>query len=165
MHDFFGIFLRDCMHLTRSCQSELPQPRTARGNRSWPPVIVISASFPPFPLFSQPQFITPFKPIEGHSLQAIAKCDQRLDSLTARDPLPEFLRFMRIHCFQVMTHVYIYMISFHLSFWDVQGLAKRLRPGLVNYIAAVAYHFCLSLPTAFSQPGRSLLAGPCILDL
>ena len=52
MHDFFGIFLRDCMHLTRSCQSELPQQWTARGNRNWPPapVIVISASFPPRPL-------------------------------------------------------------------------------------------------------------------
>ena len=30
-------------------------------------------------------------------------------------------------------------------------------PGLVNYVSAVAYHFCLSLPAAFSRPGRSLL--------
>ena len=43
----------------------------------------------------------------------------------------------------------------------VQGSAKRLRPGLVNFDGAVAYHFCLSLPAAFSQPGRILLADPC----
>ena len=47
-------------------------------------------------------------------------------------------------------------------FSHVQGSAKRLRPGLVNFINAVAYHFCLSLPAAFTQPGRSLLADPCI---
>ena len=33
----------------------------------------------------------------------------------------------------------------------------------MNFAVAVAYHFCLSLPTAFSQPGRSLLADPCNL--
>ena len=38
----------------------------------------------------------------------------------------------------------------------IQGSAKRLRPGLVNFAVAVAYHFCLSLPASFSQPGRSL---------
>ena len=43
----------------------------------------------------------------------------------------------------------------------IQGSAKRLWPGLVNFITAVAYHFCLSLPAAFTQPGRSLLADPC----
>ena len=34
-------------------------------------------------------------------------------------------------------------------------------PGLVNSIAAVAYHFCLALPAAFTQPGDHLLAKPC----
>ena len=43
----------------------------------------------------------------------------------------------------------------------LQGSAKRLLPGLVNFVPAVAYHFCLSLPAAFTQPGRSLLADPC----
>ena len=32
------------------------------------------------------------------------------------------------------------------------GLAKRWVPGLVNFVPAVAYHFCLNLPAAFSQP-------------
>ena len=31
----------------------------------------------------------------------------------------------------------------------------------MNFIVAVAYHFCLSLPVTFTQPGRSLLAEPC----
>ena len=28
-------------------------------------------------------------------------------------------------------------------------------PGLVNFITAIAYHFCLNLPAAFAQPGAS----------
>ena len=36
----------------------------------------------------------------------------------------------------------------------VQTSAK----GLVNFIPAVAYHFCLSLPAAFMQPGASTSA-------
>ena len=34
-------------------------------------------------------------------------------------------------------------------------------PGLVNFVPAVAYHFCLNLPAAFSQPGNGLIAQPC----
>ena len=34
----------------------------------------------------------------------------------------------------------------------LQGLAKRLRPGLVNFVTAVAYHFCL----AYLQHSRNL---------
>ena len=52
----------------------------------------------------------------------------------------------------------------------VQGSAKRRAPGLVNFgelfvlvnfVPAVAYHFCLALPAAFTQPGARLLAEPC----
>ena len=46
---------------------------------------------------------------------------------------------------------------------SLQSSAKRLRPGLGNFVSAVAYHSCLSLPAAFTQPGRSLLADPCTL--
>ena len=35
----------------------------------------------------------------------------------------------------------------------VQRLAKVCAPGLVNSIPAVAYHFCLNLTAAFTQPG------------
>ena len=38
-------------------------------------------------------------------------------------------------------------------------------PGLVNFVTAVAYLFCLALPTAFTQPGVHLLPGPCTTDL
>ena len=44
---------------------------------------------------------------------------------------------------------------------SIQGSAKRRAPGLVNFITAVAYHFCLSLPAAFTQPGSHILAEPC----
>ena len=35
-------------------------------------------------------------------------------------------------------------------------------PGLVNFITAVAYHFCPSLPAAFTQPGALTLADLCM---
>ena len=42
----------------------------------------------------------------------------------------------------------------------VQGWAKRRLPGLVNVVTAVAYHLCLALPAAFTQPEDHLLAVP-----
>ena len=51
---------------------------------------------------------------------------------------------------------------FYFPVTKVQGSAKRLRPGLVNFVTAVAYHFCLAMPAAFKQPGASTLAGLCI---
>ena len=38
-----------------------------------------------------------------------------------------------------------------------QGISIRPFPGLVNFVPAVAYLFCLNLPAAFSQPGNGLL--------
>ena len=43
----------------------------------------------------------------------------------------------------------------------LQCAAKRWSLGLVNFAPAVAYHFCLALPTAFTQPGDRLSAEPC----
>ena len=43
----------------------------------------------------------------------------------------------------------------------LQDPAKVDATGLVNFVAAVAYHFCQALPAAFTQPGLSLLAQPC----
>ena len=37
----------------------------------------------------------------------------------------------------------------------VQGSTKRRAPGLANFILALAYHFCLALHAAFTQPGDS----------
>ena len=34
----------------------------------------------------------------------------------------------------------------------VQGSAARQSPGLVNFVPTLAYHFCLALPVAFTQP-------------
>ena len=51
----------------------------------------------------------------------------------------------------------------HAQGWVIQGSAKGLRPGMVNFAPAVGYHFCLALPTVFTQPGRSLLAIPVVL--
>ena len=39
----------------------------------------------------------------------------------------------------------------------VQGFTIRPLPGLVNFVPAIAYHFCLNLHAAFSQPGNSLI--------
>ena len=40
----------------------------------------------------------------------------------------------------------------------MQGSAKVGAPGLTNFVTADAYHFCPSLPAAFTQPGASILA-------
>ena len=45
----------------------------------------------------------------------------------------------------------------------LQGSAKRRSPGLVKFVTALAYRFCLALPTAFTQLGDHLLAEPCTL--
>ena len=34
----------------------------------------------------------------------------------------------------------------------------------MSFVTAVAYHLCVALPAAFTQPGACLLADPCILD-
>ena len=34
---------------------------------------------------------------------------------------------------------------------------------MVNFVAALAFHFCLALPAAFTQPGYPLLADACTL--
>ena len=44
------------------------------------------------------------------------------------------------------------------SMVHIQGSAKRLRPGLVNCVPAVAYHFCQTMSEAFTQPGAHFLA-------
>ena len=43
----------------------------------------------------------------------------------------------------------------------VQRSAKVCAPGLGNFITAVAYHFCPTLPAAFTQHGASTLANLC----
>ena len=43
----------------------------------------------------------------------------------------------------------------------VQRSAKVGAPGLVNFITAVAYHFCPTLPAAFTQHGALPLANFC----
>ena len=53
--------------------------------------------------------------------------------------------------------------TFHLPQFDryIQGTSKRPFPNLVNFVPAVAYHLCLNLPEAFSQPENGLLEVPC----
>ena len=43
----------------------------------------------------------------------------------------------------------------------IQRSAKVGAPGLVNFITALAYHFCPSLPAAFTQQVASTLADLC----
>ena len=38
---------------------------------------------------------------------------------------------------------------------------KRRAPGLVNFVPAAAWHFCLALPAAITQSGDHLLAKSC----
>ena len=47
--------------------------------------------------------------------------------------------------------------SIHPSLF-LESSAKRWAPGLVKFVAAVVYYFCLALPAAFTQPGACLLS-------
>ena len=47
---------------------------------------------------------------------------------------------------------------------DIQGSTNRRALGLVNFVPALAYHFCLNLPAAFTQPGARLLVELCIIS-
>ena len=44
---------------------------------------------------------------------------------------------------------------------SLQGSTNRRAPGFVNFVLTLAYHFCLNLPAAFTQPGAHLLVEPC----
>ena len=56
-------------------------------------------------------------------------------------------------------------ISFSWQNYYVQNQSQRpdyqATPILVNFVPAVAYHLCLSLPAPFSQPGNSLIVQRC----
>ena len=47
-------------------------------------------------------------------------------------------------------------VDVHVQWW-----AEALFPGLVNFVPAVAYQFCLNMPATFSQPGNGNSAHPC----
>ena len=40
---------------------------------------------------------------------------------------------------------------------ELQAWAMKPFPGLVNFVPAVAYHFCRNLPAIFSLPGNGLI--------
>ena len=46
----------------------------------------------------------------------------------------------------------------------IQSSTNRRAPGFVNFVLALAYHFCLNLPAAFTQPGARLLVKPCSVE-
>ena len=48
------------------------------------------------------------------------------------------------------------VVVLHLT--HVQGSANLSSPGMMNFVTAVAYLFCLVLPAAFTQPWEHLLA-------
>ena len=52
-----------------------------------------------------------------------------------------------------------------VSIWDLEGRTERLFLGLVNFVPAVAYRFCLNYPAIFSQPGNGLIVQPCTLHM
>ena len=52
-------------------------------------------------------------------------------------------------------------LAIHRNRSTVQGSTNRRALGLVNLVPALAYHFCLNLPAAFTQPVARLLVDPC----
>ena len=48
-----------------------------------------------------------------------------------------------------------------LSGMNIQGSTRRRALGLVNFVPALAFRFCLNLPAEFAQPWAHLLVEPC----
>ena len=61
----------------------------------------------------------------------------------------------------IMRHLLHHLHLGSVKRWPVPGSAIRRAPGLVKFVTAVAYHFCLNLPRASSQPGARGLADSC----
>ena len=59
------------------------------------------------------------------------------------------------------SHIVLFLLSVSSRRSVAQGSAKSWTPGLVIFVPAVAYHFCLALPGAFTQPGSSTFADLC----
>ena len=76
---------------------------------------------------------------------------------------PVLAKIVSVHLSDKQSSVWTHISELIIARRLIQGTVKRLRPGLENFITAVAYHFCLSTPESFTQPGRSLLAEPCTL--
>ena len=68
---------------------------------------------------------------------------------------------MTRHSDKVLIH---YIITRRVGRIHVQGSDKRQSPGLVNYVTALAYLFCMALPGAVTQPGDHLVAELCTYD-
>ena len=84
--------------------------------------------------------------------QAETKCKERIDEKRAQGWLRRKV-YVCIHP------------SIHPTFlYHKQGSAKRWSPVLVIFFTAHAYHFYLTLPTAFTQPGDHLSAEPCTCE-
>ena len=52
--------------------------------------------------------------------------------------------------------------NFDIVSYTQTGSPNECFPGLVNFVPAVAYHFCLNMPRAVSQPGKHSFGNPCI---
>ena len=55
------------------------------------------------------------------------------------------------------------MVNFEITQLQSTVVGKRWAPGFVNSVLALAYHICLALPAAFTQPRARLLAKSTVL--
>ena len=63
--------------------------------------------------------------------------------------------------FHPMSRTFCYSSVCPICWYNrMQGWAKKVVPGLVNFVPIVAYNFCLNLPDIFSQPCVHFLAQP-----
>ena len=47
----------------------------------------------------------------------------------------------------------------------ILAITTRLFQGLVIFVPALAYHFCLNLPSTFSQPVNGRIEIPCMIKM
>ena len=117
-------------------------------------------------LSRNPSAYAEFRPITGTAdMQNLQNLNENVDinihkgEMGYRQRCPTWPRDNRKWSHQQLCKTFV-KFWYHITS-NVQILAKVGAPGLVNFNTAIAYHVCLSLPSAFTQPGALSLADLC----
>ena len=63
-----------------------------------------------------------------------------------------------------LIHIVMRLHQFHIRQENRNRLMLIDAPGLMDFVPALAYHFCVNLPSAFTQPGASTNKMRLIID-
>ena len=91
------------------------------------------------------------------NLQAYHVTDSALSYFSPKQT--STLNILRLQsCWEITNHGIV-----NIGMYEYTRLVLKRAPGLVSFVPALAYHFCLASTAQLTQPGAHLLGQPCIL--